>query len=260
MKTTWAHSISYDLINWVHLDHALNPTHPYDISGCWSGSITILPGDKPAILYTGKDRETHETQNLAIPKNLSDPLLIEWVKSDHNPIITPADDIGPLFFRDPTTAWQGPDKRWRVIIGSQINGDGTAILYTSEDFVNWTRSESPLYSTNRTGMWECPDFYPVSVKGIGKGRETKYVLKASLPGFNLQDHYVMGNYDPQTDIFVVDTDFMDSALQLRYDYGRFYGSKSFLDSGKDRRVLWGWIEETDSKSADIEKGWSGLQV
>ncbi|KAG5524663.1 hypothetical protein RHGRI_031367 [Rhododendron griersonianum] len=253
---TWAHSISYDLINWVHLDHALNPIDPFDINGCWSGSTTILPGGKPAILYTGKDTENHEVQNLAVPKNLSDPLLIEWVKSAHNPIMTPVNGIDPCFYRDPTTAWQGPNKRWRVIVGSQTDGHGTAILYTSEDFVNWTRSESPLHSSNRTGMWECPDFYPVSVEGNGRGIEPKYVLKAS---FNHQDHYVIGHYDPKTDIYVVNTDFMDSALQLRYDYGKFYASKTFLDSGKKRRVLWAWIEETDSEYDDIEKGWSGLQ-
>ncbi|KAE9445820.1 hypothetical protein C3L33_22285, partial [Rhododendron williamsianum] len=253
---TWAHSISYDLINWVHLDHALNPTDPFDINGCWSGSTTILPGEIPAILYTGVDGQNRQAQNLAVPKNLSDPLLIEWVKSAHNPIMTPVDGIDPNFYRDPTTAWQGPDKRWRVIVGSQMNGHGAAIMYTSEDFINWTRSGSPLHSSNKTEMWECPDFYPVSVKGEGSDKGTKYVLKAS---FNRQDHYVMGNYDPKTDNYVVDTDFMDRALQLRYDYGKFYASKTFLDSEKKRQVLWGWIEETDSESNDIEKGWSGLQ-
>ncbi|PSS01253.1 Beta-fructofuranosidase, insoluble isoenzyme like [Actinidia chinensis var. chinensis] len=250
----WAHSISYDLVNWVHLDHAINPTDPFDINGCWSGSTTILPGEKPAILYTGADTNNHQVQNLVVPKNLSDPLLREWVKSAYNPLLSPVDGIDPNFFRDPTTAWQGPDKIWRVIVGSQINGHGTAILYKSEDFVKWTRSENPLHSSNKTNMWECPDFYPVDTSMTGRG--TKHVLKAS---FNDRDYYIMGDYDPRTDRYVVETNFMDSALKLRYDYGKFYASKTFYDSAKRRRVLWGWIQESDSKSDDIKKGWSGLQ-
>ncbi|KAF6143461.1 hypothetical protein GIB67_029630 [Kingdonia uniflora] len=45
----------------------------FDVNGCWSGSATILPGDKPAMLYTGLDTQNCQVQNLAIPKNLSDP-------------------------------------------------------------------------------------------------------------------------------------------------------------------------------------------
>ena len=76
----WGHSVSEDLVNWFPLQPALTPTEPYDINGCWSGSATILPGAKPFILYTGIDCKQHQTQNLAVPKNLSDPLLREWVK------------------------------------------------------------------------------------------------------------------------------------------------------------------------------------
>ncbi|XP_059644934.1 beta-fructofuranosidase, insoluble isoenzyme CWINV1 [Cornus florida] len=261
----WGHSISYDLINWVHLDHAIYPSDPFDINGCWSGSVTILPGDKPAILYTGADTKKNQVQNLAVPKNLSDPLLREWVKSNQNPLMTPIDGIDPNFFRDPTTAWQGPDRKWRVIIGSQINGHGTALLYQSLDFVTWTRSQKPLHSSNKTIMWECPDFYPVNIHGKngvdtsmqGGATATKHVLKAS---FNSSDYYVVGNYEPKTDQYLVVTDFMDGTQPpLRYDYGKFYASKTFYDSAKQRRILWGWINESDRESDDIKKGWSGLQ-
>ncbi|KAA8525153.1 hypothetical protein F0562_006983 [Nyssa sinensis] len=257
----WAHSVSYDLVNWVHLDHAIYPKEPFDINGCWSGSATILLGDKPAILYTGIDIKNRQVQNLAVPKNLSDPLLREWVKSPHNPLMTPPDDIDPTLFRDPSTAWQGPDNIWRVIIGSEINGDGMAILYRSKDFVNWTRSQNLLHSSNKTGIWECPDFYPVSINGESgldtsvQTRFTKHVFKASFLS-NHHDYYIMGNYEPKTDRYSVD---MDSGLQLRYDYGKFYASKTFFDSAKKRRILWAWINESASESDDIKKGWSGLQ-
>ncbi|XP_062159602.1 beta-fructofuranosidase, insoluble isoenzyme CWINV1-like [Alnus glutinosa] len=254
---SWAHSISYDLVDWVHLEPAINPSQPFDINGCWSGSTTFLPGEKPAILYTGEDLKNRQVQNLAVPKNVSDPLLREWVKSPHNPLLTPIDDIDPQNFRDPTTAWQGPDRVWRVIVGSKINGRGMAILYRSKDFVEWTRSKNPLHSSTKTGMWECPDFYPVSINNKnGEKKFSKHVLKAS---FNSQDHYILGNYTPRTDKFEVDTDFLDEGFDFRYDNGKFYASKTFYDSAKKRQILWGWVTESDSESDDIEKGWSGLQ-
>ncbi|CAK7352936.1 unnamed protein product [Dovyalis caffra] len=260
---TWAHSVSYDLVNWVHIDHAISPSQPSDINGCWSGSTTILPGEKPTILYTGIGTKNRQVQNLAMPKNLSDPLLREWIKSPYNPLMTPIDGIDPDFFRDPTTAWQGPDKIWRVIVGSQINGHGTAILYRSKDFVNWTRSDNPLHSSVKTEMWECPDFFPVGISSTNgvdtssQDKYTKHVLKAS---FNHHDYYILGSYMPEKDKFSVETDFMDSTgMDLRYDYGKFYASKTFFDSAMKRRILWGWINESDSESDDIKKGWSGLQ-
>ncbi|KAG4141632.1 hypothetical protein ERO13_D06G086100v2 [Gossypium hirsutum] len=259
---TWAHSISYDLVNWIHLDIALSPDDPFDINGCWSGSTTFLSGGKPVILYTGGVTMNRQVQNLAEPKNLSDPMLREWVKSSHNPIITHVDGMDSENFRDPTTAWQGPDGLWRVLVGNEMNSHGRALLYRSRDFVTWTQSKEPIHSSTRTGMWECPDFYPVSLDGkngvdtSSLDKFTKHVLKAS---FNSSDHYVLGNYTTVTDNFSVDTDFLENGSDLRYDYGNFYASKTFFDSAKKRRILWAWVQESDSTTDDIKKDWSGLQ-
>ncbi|XVF89078.1 hypothetical protein PTKIN_Ptkin19aG0101900 [Pterospermum kingtungense] len=260
---TWGHSVSYDLVNWIHLEHALHPVDPYDVNGCFSGSTTFLSKGKPAILYTGVDTENRQAQNLALPKNLSDPFLRKWVKSSHNPLMSPVDGIDPQFFRDPTTAWKGPDGFWRVLVGNQMNGHGTALLYRSKDFVTWTRSEDPLHSSNKTDMWECPDFYPVAIHGkdgvdtSSLAKSNKHVvLKAS---FNHHDYYVLGKYTPEGDKYSVAIDFTNTSSDLRYDYGKFYASKTFFDSSKKRRILWGWINESDSESDDIKKGWSGIQ-
>ncbi|KAK4793794.1 hypothetical protein SAY86_011788 [Trapa natans] len=45
----WAHSVSRDLINWKALEPAIYPSKPFDIGGCWSGSATLLPGDRPVL-------------------------------------------------------------------------------------------------------------------------------------------------------------------------------------------------------------------
>ncbi|KAL1833237.1 hypothetical protein ACET3Z_002888 [Daucus carota] len=98
----WGHAISYDLINWIHLNNALYPTNDFDSKSCWSGSVTILPGQKPVILYTGLDIKNQHVQNIAMPKNLSDPFFREWNKYSHNPIMMRPDGVNKDDFRDPT--------------------------------------------------------------------------------------------------------------------------------------------------------------
>ncbi|XP_056166536.1 beta-fructofuranosidase, insoluble isoenzyme CWINV3-like [Syzygium oleosum] len=259
----WAHSVSYDLVNWVHLNHALEPSEPFDVTSCWSGSATILPGNRPVILYTGIEANYRQVQNLAIPKNESDPFLQEWVKFSRNPIIVPPEGIEPDNFRDPTTAWQGPDGKWRMIVGSWKDDKGMAILYQSDDFFNWSKSEHPLFTSSKTGMWECLDFFPVStdsmngVDTLTLNPSTRHVMKAS---FNSHDYYVLGTYDLELETFLPDDDLTGASLDLRLDYGKYYASKSFFDSAKNRRILFGWVNESDSTEDDIAKGWSGLQA
>ncbi|CAL9054953.1 unnamed protein product [Musa banksii] len=261
----WAHSVSTDLINWAPLDLAIHPTKPFDINGCWTGSATILPGHQPVILYTGMNRDNQQVQNIAVPGNLSDPFLREWTKPDYNPLMTPSDGIHPDMFRDPTTGWRGADGHWRVALGAEISGNGTALLYKSEDFVRWERADSPLHSSSASGMWECPDFFPVPIEGREgldtsvNSKDVRHVLKMSLMEPQ-SDYYMLGTYDETRDIFVPDNAADDYRMWLRYDYGKFYASKTFFDAKKKRRILWGWLNESDTESDDIAKGWAGIQI
>lgn len=262
----WAHSTSTDLINWTPHPVAIYPSQQADVNGCWSGSATILPHNKPVILYTGIDPNSKQVQNLARPKNLSDPFLIEWVKSPYNPLMsaTPANKINGTAFRDPTTAWLGLDGRWRIIIGSKRKHRGLAYLYRSKDFVHWTKAQHPLHSENGTGMWECADFYPVSTytgldtSVIGKG--IKHVLKYSMDD-SKHDFYMVGRYNSDKDNYTPNKGSSVSVVTgLRYDYGKFYASKTFYDSLKKRRILWGWVNESLPRQEYVNQGWSGLQV
>ncbi|KAJ0076066.1 hypothetical protein Patl1_33496 [Pistacia atlantica] len=265
ISIVWAHSTSTDLINWTPHDPAIYPSQPSDINGCWSGSATILPGGEPAILYTGCSSKNTQVQNLVVPKNSSDPYLLEWVKSAENPLMEPPENVDPSSFRDPSTAWLGPDGTWRVVIGSKFQDKGLVFLYRSKDFVNWTRAEQPLHSVEGTGIWECPDFFPVSTDSLigidtsKTGPNIKHVIKASL--FDTQfDCYIIGTYDVTTDKFIPEAGSIDKVSGLRYDYGQFYASKTFFDSANNRRILWAWIKESSSEADDIKKGWSGLQA
>ncbi|KAK3220507.1 hypothetical protein Dsin_014477 [Dipteronia sinensis] len=264
----WAHSTSTDLINWTPHEHAIYPSEPFDQHGCWSGSATILPSGKPVILYTGIiDTINTQVQNLAVPKNLSDPFLREWIKYHKSPLMAPTveNQINGSSFRDPTTAWLGHDNIWRVIIGSKHHRKGLAILYRSRDFKKWIKAKHPLHSGKNTGMWECPDFFPVSTTGQN-GVETsivgpyvKHVLKASLDDTK-HEYYTVGTYNITLDRYIPDKGSVESDSGLRYDYGKFYASKTFFDNEKSRRILWGWINESSSVEDDIKKGWAGVQA
>lgn len=163
------------------------------------------------------------------------------------------------YFRDPTTAWQGSDGEWRVIVGSQNAKQGLATLYKSKDFVHWTKEEHPLYASNNAVMWECPDFFPVSIdskNGVDTSvhnPSVKHVLKASHFD-DLHDYYTVGSYDIDKDKY------FPEGPEVRLDYGKFYASKTFFDSAKNRRILWAWANESDTATDDIKKGWAGVQV
>uniref|UniRef100_A0A0C9QPW1 TSA: Wollemia nobilis Ref_Wollemi_Transcript_14316_2269 transcribed RNA sequence n=1 Tax=Wollemia nobilis TaxID=56998 RepID=A0A0C9QPW1_9CONI len=263
----WEHAVSKDLIHWESLKTAIVPSEWYDIKGCWSGSATLLKGGKPVILYTGWDNSSRQVQNMVVPKNPADPLLREWVKIPQNPILVPENGINASSFRDPTTGWLGPDGRWRIIVGNKEDKHhkGRALLYISKDFVRWTKKQHPLDSAKLTGMWECPDFYPVALLGK-EGLDTsmlassaKHVLKVSLDD-KKYDSYTIGTYLFDKDRYVPDNTSVDNEDGLRYDYGKFYASKTFFDYHKNRRILWGWINESDSTADDIAKDWSGVQA
>ncbi|CAM0901550.1 unnamed protein product [Alopecurus aequalis] len=265
---SWGHSVSVDLINWKALNTALDPDSPFDANGCWSGSATILPDGRPLMLYTGIDAAGNQVQNIAFPKNASDPLLSEWVKPHYNPIIPLPKDVEHDEFRDPSTAWRGRDGFWRMAVAAKVDAImGSTLIYRTKDFQHWKRNSMPLYASRAAGMVECPDLFPVAESGAQNGLDCRpsngaamHVLKLSVVA-TFQDYYVVGRYDDTKDTFALPagTD-NDCRTWRRLDYGHVYASKSFFDSRKNRRVLWSWANESDPEADYIARGWSGIQT
>ncbi|KAL2227201.1 UNVERIFIED_CONTAM: Beta-fructofuranosidase, soluble isoenzyme I [Sesamum indicum] len=262
---TWGHAVSRDLIHWLHLPYAMVPDQWYDINGVWTGSATILPDGRIIMLYTGDTYDVVQVQCLAYPANLSDPLLLEWVKDPNNPVLVPPPGIGLKDFRDPTTAWLSPDgDKWRITIGSKVDKTGISLVYETKDFIKYELLDGYLHQVPGTGMWECIDFYPVSLteeNGLdtsANGPGIKHVLKASLDD-DKNDYYALGTYDPIKNKWTPDDPDLDVGIGLRYDYGKYYASKTFYDQNKQRRILWGWIRETDAEELDLLKGWACVQ-
>jgi beta-fructofuranosidase len=259
----WGHAVSRDLINWFHLPLAIVSDEWFDINGVWTGSATILLNGKIVMLYTGSTNESVQVQNLAYPADHNDPLLLKWVKYSGNPVLVSPPGIDPNDFRDPTTAWYTSEGKWRITIGSKANNTGIALVYDTEDFINFKLS-GVLHGVPGTGMWECVDFYPVSKTGqngldtSANGPHVKHVVKTSLDDVR-KDSYALGTYDDKTGKWYPDNPEIDVGIGIMLDYGMFYASKTFYDQDKGRRVLWGWVAESDTEVDDVKKGWASLQ-
>ncbi|GAQ88880.1 beta-fructofuranosidase (invertase) [Klebsormidium nitens] len=259
---TWGHAVSSDLIHWNTGPIALAPDEWYDRQGVWSGSATVLQDGSVVLVYTGLTNQSVQVQNLATPVDAADPLLRQWKKSPQNPVISPPPGVNNLDFRDPTTAWLAGDGRWRMLVGARLAGSGAALMYSSPDFRTWTPTSAPLHAVPGSPMWECPDLFPVAHNaGLPLGVHpagTPYVLKASID-HTLTDSYALGSYDAATDTWAPRGP--DDVSQGRLlDYGKYYASKSFYDPVKGRRVLFGWIYETDSQQSNIRRGWASVQA
>jgi hypothetical protein len=130
----WYHAVSTDMLHWAHLPVALTPDHAYDCGGEFSGSATVLP--TPQFAADGDAGTPVLSVSvacgkwvfLAIPAldRKADPLIINWTKSGTMPGSGGAKFDGPVFdkpacspggFRDPTSAWKGPDGMWRMATG-----------------------------------------------------------------------------------------------------------------------------------------------
>ncbi|XP_037423894.1 sucrose:sucrose 1-fructosyltransferase-like [Triticum dicoccoides] len=265
---SWGHAVSRDMVHWRHLPLAMVPDHWYDIEGVLTGSITVLPDGRVILLYTGNTETFAQVTCLAEAADPSDPLLREWVKHPANPVVFPPPGIGMKDYRDPTTAWfDNSDNTWRIIIGSKNDTDHSGIVFTykTKDFVSYEMIPGYLYrGPAGTGMYECIDMF-----AVGGGRKASdmynstaedvlYVLKESSDD-DRRDYYALGRFDAAANTWTpIDTE-RELGVALRYDYGRYDASKSFYDPVKQRRIVWGYVVETDSWSADAAKGWANLQ-
>ncbi|XP_076885645.1 fructan 6-exohydrolase-like [Bidens hawaiensis] len=193
------------------------------------------------------DTLSRQVQDLAWPKNLSDPFLREWVKYSGNPIVTAPEGVRDDCFRDPSTVWRGLDDVWRMVVGGDRDNNSMAFLYKSTDFVNWTLCEHPLAESGQaTGTWECPDFFPValnSTNGLNTSVYNGSVLHVMKATFKRDGWYTVGEYTPDHEHFLP----------------KWVEINRRNDGFENRRVLWAWVPEADSQEDDVRKGCAGVQ-
>jgi beta-fructofuranosidase len=250
----WSHAASKDLMHWRHLPKAITPQeNSFDAYGTFTGSV--LPGtDIPTIVYSGvtkvaRDRETIRAEGLREVQCIAtstDPELRTWQKLDRPIIDGPPKGIKIVGFRDPF-GWKDGDA-WFVGVGSGFPQTGGAVLlYRSTDARHWEYLH-PLAQgvwngksfTNPVGsgeMWECPDFFPLGEKHV-LIYSTEYIT-----------YWEVGVFDKRELRF-------HSERKGFLDHGAYYAPKTMLDK-QNRRILWGWIQETRSRE-DLQSAlWNG---
>ncbi|MGT2784273.1 sucrose-6-phosphate hydrolase [Streptococcus merionis] len=161
---SWVHTVSDDLVHFEATGTVLEPDHPLDSHGMYSGSAMQMD-DQLFLFYTGNVRDSdwirHPYQNGALMDK--DGNLIKF----DQPLITqPADTTD--HFRDPQIfLYNG--QYYAIIGGQDLEKKGIIKLYKAvdNDYTNWQEIGNLDFANDRTAyMMECPNLVFVDNKPI----------------------------------------------------------------------------------------------
>ena len=229
----WGHAVSEDMMHWKHLPIALAPD---PLGAIFSGSAVV---DKDNTAGFGKGAivafytSAGEQQTQSIAYSLDNGRT--FTKYEHNPVIS---NPNIADFRDPKVFWYAPQRKWIMSLATSQ----TITFYASKNLKEWERlSEFGQNIGAHTGVWECPDLFPLSYEG-----KTKWVLFVSInpggPNGGNATQYFIGDFDGTT--------FTPEALPypLWIDYGRdnYAGvTWSNISESDGRRLFLGWMNNWD---------------
>lgn len=252
----WGHAVSKDLIHWENLPIALYPDSlGYIFSGSavvdWKNTSGFGSSENPPLLafFTYHNPDIEQAKKIEIESQAVAYSLDKgrtWTKYEKNPVIK---NPGIRDFRDPKVFWHEESQRWIVALAS-----GQVIrFYSSPDALNWTYlSEFGEGYGCHDGVWECPDLFPLKVKGTD---ETKWVLIVNInpggPSGGSATQYFVGDFDGKK--------FTSTQHQpLWMDHGRDnYAGVTWSDAPDDRRILIGWMNNWQYAGDKPCVTWSG---
>ncbi len=236
----WGHATSVDLVHWQHKPIALFPDeHGYIFSGSAVVDKNNTSGfgttENPPLvaIFTYHDMEGEKAgkldfQTQGIAYSLDDGET--WLKYKDNPVIG---NNGIKDFRDPKVIWHEPSQQWILTL---VAGDH-AKFYGSKNLRDWQlMSEFGKDRGAHGGVWECPDLFPIHVKGA---MEEKWVLLISInpgaPNGGSGTQYFVGDFDGNT--------FTTDQKEVKWiDWGTDnYAGVTFSNAPKDKRIFIGWM-------------------
>ncbi len=229
----WGHAISADLVAWRHAPVALAPD---PLGTIWSGSAVVDRDDTSGLFGGGSGlvalytqwRPEAQIQSLAYSTDRGRT----WTKNPDNPVI-----VAPELrdFRDPKVCWHAATGRWIMVVTI-----GRAVrFYTSPNLRDWaSASEFGAGYGSQTGVWECPDLFPLPIEGRAGEERWLLLLSTNGPGGSQMEYFV-GDFDG-----AVFTSENPAATVLPFDHGRdCYAAVTWSDLPLEdsRRIAIGWM-------------------
>jgi fructan beta-fructosidase len=229
----WGHAVSTDMVSWTYLPVAIAPD---SLGSIFSGSAVVDVNNtagfgKNAIVAIFTSNGKTQRQSIAYSTDKGRT----FTKYPGNPVLP---NPGISDFRDPKVSWNDVSKQWVMILATKQ----TVSFYGSHNLKEWTKlSEFGDGIGAHTGVWECPDLFPLTYQGT-----TKWVLTVSInpggPNGGSATQYFIGSFDG--------TNFKADALPypLWIDYGRDnYAGVTWGNIPKQdgRRLFLGWMSNWD---------------
>lgn len=187
----WGHAVSKDLIHWRDLPYAIYPDPERAV---FSGT-TLVEDDRVIAMYHG----TGQGNMIATS---SDPLLLNWEKIIHGPVIPSKSTTGeqlPYSVFDPAI-WEKDGTYYSLSAGRKPVGPGNRPvrandLFRSDDLVHWEYLHEFVEGDRFTQIGDdgaCPYFWPIGDRHI-------MAFFSHMSG----GQYLLGDYDRQNDKFIV---------------------------------------------------------
>ncbi|MGG1629584.1 glycoside hydrolase family 32 protein [Rossellomorea sp. NRS-1567] len=259
----WGHAVSRDLIHWEELPIALYPDeHGAIFSGSavvdWKNTSGFFEKGNGGLvaIYTSADSypdsdRSRQRQSLAYSLDHGRT----WEKYEGNPVLSDEDITD---YRDPKVFWHEESERWVMVLAT----GQTITIYTSPNLIDWEfASEFGQDEGSHSGVWECPDLFPLMVDGDPD--RVKWVMLVSIgdnPDFKegSRTQYFVGDFDGKTFINLHNADTI-----LWLDHGRDnYAGVSWSDiPEKDgRRIYLGWMNNWRYANQVPTETWRGAMT
>ena len=236
---SWGHATSPDLMHWTEQPVAIPQT--FDEAGesvedIFSGSAVLDAtnssglgtAENPPIVavYTSAYTDRHPTlagrqaQSLAYSLDGGQT----FTKYAGNPVL----DRGSANFRDPKVfRYDGPTGSYWVMVAVEAV-DHRVVLYRSDDLISWTHLSDFGPANAVSGIWECPDLFPLAVDG--DPGQVKWVMVVNLnPGAvngGSGGQYFVGDFDGTTftsESTVPSTSLPEGTRLAGFDEGTYEG-------------------------------------